>query len=35
MLTLYEYLITLFRLDERAKAYFGFTLAHTALSRSR
>ena len=26
--TLYEYLVTLFRLDERAKAYFAFTMAN-------
>jgi O-antigen/teichoic acid export membrane protein len=28
VLTLYEYLVTLFRLDERAKAYFIFSFAH-------
>ena len=28
ILTLYEYLVTLFRLDERAKAYFVFSFAH-------
>ncbi len=28
VLTLYEYLITLFRLDERARAYFTFTILH-------
>jgi O-antigen/teichoic acid export membrane protein len=28
VLTLYEYLVTLFRLDERAKAYFVFSFAH-------
>jgi O-antigen/teichoic acid export membrane protein len=28
LLTLYEYLVTLFRLDERAKAYFFFTFAN-------
>ena len=28
ILTLYEYLVTLFRLDERAKAYFAFTILH-------
>ena len=30
--TLYEYLIALFRLDERAKAYFFFTFANVALA---
>ncbi|MGB3098553.1 MAG: oligosaccharide flippase family protein, partial [Solirubrobacterales bacterium] len=28
ILTLYEYLVTLFRLDERAKAYFTFSFIH-------
>lgn len=28
ILTLYEYLISLFRLDERARAYFTFTILH-------
>ena len=28
VLTLYEYLISLFRLDERARAYFTFTILH-------
>jgi len=32
LLTLYEYLVTLFRLDERAKAYLGFSVAHTLLA---
>ncbi len=30
--TLYEYLIALFRLDERARAYFFFTFANVALA---
>jgi O-antigen/teichoic acid export membrane protein len=29
LLTLYEYLVSLYRLDERAKAYFSVTVAHT------
>jgi O-antigen/teichoic acid export membrane protein len=29
LLTLYEYLVSLYRLDERAKAYFAVTVAHT------
>jgi len=32
ILTLYEYLITLFRLDERAKMYFAFTIAHVLVA---
>ncbi|MCO5326697.1 MAG: oligosaccharide flippase family protein [Solirubrobacterales bacterium] len=28
VLTLYEYLVSLFRLDERARAYFTFTILH-------
>ena len=32
ILTLYEYLISLFRLDERAKMYFGFTMAHVLVA---
>lgn len=32
LLTLYEYLVSLFRLDERAKAYFGFTVANTLIA---
>jgi O-antigen/teichoic acid export membrane protein len=32
LLTLYEYLISLFRLDERAKAYFAFTIAHVLVA---
>ena len=32
ILTLYEYLITLFRLDERAKMYFSFTIAHVLVA---
>ncbi|MBA2523081.1 MAG: oligosaccharide flippase family protein [Solirubrobacterales bacterium] len=28
ILTLYEYLVSLFRLDERARAYFTFTILH-------
>lgn len=28
ILTLYEYLVSLFRLDERARAYFAFTILH-------
>jgi O-antigen/teichoic acid export membrane protein len=30
--TLYEYLVALFRLDERAKAYFTFTMANVLLA---
>src|SRR5215217_2123596 len=30
--TLYEYLVALFRLDERAKAYFVFTMANVLLA---
>ncbi|MGI8462524.1 MAG: lipopolysaccharide biosynthesis protein [Solirubrobacterales bacterium] len=30
--TLYEYLVALFRLDERAKAYFAFTMANVLLA---
>lgn len=32
ILTLYEYLVSLFRLDERAKAYFAFTIAHVLVA---
>ncbi len=32
ILTLYEYLISLFRLDERAKMYFAFTIAHVLVA---
>lgn len=32
VLTLHEYLVSLFRLDERAKAYFTFTVANTLLA---
>lgn len=32
LLTLYEYLVTLFRLDERAKAYFAFTIANVLVA---
>ena len=28
MLTLYEYVLTLFRLDERARAYFAITIVN-------
>jgi O-antigen/teichoic acid export membrane protein len=30
--TLYEYLVSLFRLDERARAYFAFTIANVLLA---
>ncbi len=32
VLTLYEYMVTLFRLDERAKAYFAFTIGNVLLA---
>lgn len=32
LLTLYEYLVTLFRLDERAKEYFLFTIANVVVA---
>ena len=32
LLTIYEYLVTLFRLDERARAYFTFSIAHLVLA---
>lgn len=32
ILTLHEYLVSLFRLDERARAYFTFTVANTLLA---
>ncbi len=32
MLTLYEYMVTLFRLDERASAYFAFTIGNVLLA---
>lgn len=32
ILTLYEYLVTLFRLDERARPYFVFTIANVLLA---
>jgi len=32
ILTLYEYLVTLFRLDERARAYFTYTILHVLVA---
>ncbi|MCL4286183.1 MAG: oligosaccharide flippase family protein, partial [Thermoleophilia bacterium] len=32
VLTLYEYMVTLFRLDERARAYFAFTIGNVLLA---
>ncbi len=32
VLTLYEYMVTLFRLDERAKAYFAFTIGNVVVA---
>ncbi|KAA0267389.1 MAG: hypothetical protein EDQ89_11820 [Acidobacteria bacterium] len=32
VLTLYEYMVTLFRLDERARAYFAFTIGNVVLA---
>lgn len=32
VLTLYEYMVTLFRLDERAKAYFAFTIGNVLVA---
>ena len=32
ILTLYEYLVSLFRLDERARMYFTFTIAHVLVA---
>lgn len=32
VLTLYEYMVTLFRLDERAKEYFAFTIGNVLLA---
>jgi O-antigen/teichoic acid export membrane protein len=32
LFTLYEYLVSLFRLDERARAYFAFTIANVLLA---